>query len=112
MIVDFSIGWAFSGEHTRPLSVNLPHDAMLAEKRDAHCHNGKQSGFFPGGKYTYQKSFQVPADWVGKKLELLFEGVYQNCCILINWTPVCSHKYGRSLSKKSGNAGLFRCFMV
>ena len=94
MIVDFNISWRFSGEHTHSASVNLPHDAMLTEKRDAACHNGKQSGYFPGGSYTYEKTFQVPADWIGKKLELLFEGVYQNCRVLVNGIAVCSHKYG------------------
>lgn len=94
MIVDFNIGWEFSGEHTYSAVVNLPHDAMLTEKRNPNCHNGKQSGYFPGGKYTYRKAFQIKSEWLNGKLELLFEGVYQNCRVLVNEAEVCRHKYG------------------
>lgn len=36
--------------------VTLPHDAMLWEKREPDCRNGKQTGFFPGGRYIYTNS--------------------------------------------------------
>ena len=94
MKMDWNGGWTFSKPGGPAVNVTLPHDAMLTEKRDPICHNGKQSGYFPGGKYTYEKVFQLPSDWREKKLELLFEGVYQNCRVLVNEVQVCCHKYG------------------
>lgn len=66
MIVDFNANWTFQPQAGRPKPVCLPHDAMLAEQRDAGCRSGKQSGYFPGGKYTYKKMFSIPAEWLGK----------------------------------------------
>lgn len=56
-------------------SVVLPHDAMIEEERDPLCKNGKQTGFYPSGAYTYVKEFTVPSAWEGKALFLEFEGV-------------------------------------
>ena len=94
MIVDFNAGWRFCRTGQSFVPVNLPHDAMLTERRDPNCHNGKQSGYFPGGKYTYEKTFTIPQEQMGKSLCLLFEGVYQNCRVLLNGTEIASHKYG------------------
>lgn len=93
MISDFNRGWLFSDGKTQK-TVNLPHDAMLHEKRDEQCHNSKHTGYFPGGKYTYKKQFSVSTENMGKQTELLFEGVYQNCKVFINDKEVCRHKYG------------------
>lgn len=76
------------------MPVDLPHDAMLLEKRDGGCRNGVNSGYFPGGKYTYEKAFEPDAAMLGKSVVLHFEGVYQNCTVLVNGQTVGSHKYG------------------
>lgn len=76
------------------MPVDLPHDAMLPEKRDGGCRNGVNSGYFPGGKYTYEKAFELDAAMLGKSVVLHFEGVYQNCTVLVNGQTVGSHKYG------------------
>lgn len=89
MILDFNTGWSCNGK-----PVTLPHDAMLGEIRDGACRNGVNSGYFPGGKYTYEKEFEVPAEDMGKSMVLHFEGVYQNCTVTVNGTIVGSHKYG------------------
>ena len=94
MMLDFNLGWQFSKEGGEPQTVNLPHDAMLTERRDPNCHNGKQSGYFPGGKYRYEKCFTLSADDIGKCIELLFEGVYQNSTILVNGKKAGEHRYG------------------
>lgn len=36
--------------------VNLPHDAMVHEERTPDTANGTQTGYWPGGLYTYVKS--------------------------------------------------------
>ena len=74
--------------------VDLPHDAMLLEKRDGGCRNGVNSGYFPGGKYAYGKAFELDAAMLGKSVALHFEGVYQNCKVYVNGKLVGSHRYG------------------
>jgi len=89
MKLDFNFGWKCNGKE-----VSLPHDAMISEVRDGGCRNGVNSGYFPGGKYVYEKSFTMKNEDVGKKIFLHFEGVYQNCAIYLNGTYVGTHKYG------------------
>ena len=43
-----------------PEVVTLPHDAMIYEKRSKETKNGSQTGFYPGGIYTYFKDIDVP----------------------------------------------------
>lgn len=76
------------------MPVDLPHDAMLLEKRDGGCRNGVNSGYFPGGKYTYEKAFELDAAMLGKSVVLHFEGVYQNCKVYANRKLADSHRYG------------------
>ena len=59
--------------------VTLPHDATIAQQRDAV--NGPASGYFPGGIYEYRKIFSVPADYRDKHVELEFEGVYRGAAV-------------------------------
>jgi len=89
MRLDFNFGWKCNGK-----PVTLPHDAMLGEIRDGGCRNGVNSGYFPGGKYTYEKEFEFEKEHIGKSIVLHFEGVYQNCTITVNGQKVGSHKYG------------------
>ena len=76
------------------MTVDLPHDAMLLEKRDGGCGNGVNSGYFPGGKYAYGKTFELDAAMLGKSVALHFEGVYQNCKVYVNGKLAGSHRYG------------------
>ncbi|MCM1578488.1 MAG: glycoside hydrolase family 2 protein [Ruminococcus sp.] len=94
MIVDINNSWRFRRTDQPFVSVDLPHDAMLTEKRDSSCRNGVNSGYFPGGKYIYEKTFEISGKDVGKKIVLHFEGVYQNCTVILNGKSVGAHKYG------------------
>lgn len=64
--------------------LTLPHDAMIHEKRTESTKNQHQTGFYPGGCYTYTKNFEAPADWAGKTVSIAFEGVYENGRVYIN----------------------------
>lgn len=75
-------------------AVTLPHDAMLEEKRTADCPNGKNSGYFPGGKYCYEKKFSLDKNDVDKEVSLFFEAVYRNAIIKVNDSIAKEHKYG------------------
>lgn len=94
MTLNFCRNWTFCKEGGAPVPVDLPHDAMLLEKRDGGCRNGVNSGYFPGGKYTYEKTFELDAAMLGKSVVLHFEGVYQNCKVYANRKLADSHRYG------------------
>lgn len=94
MIVDLNKGWLFCKEGGIPEETDLPHDAMLAETRDKTCRNGVNTGYFPGGKYQYEKQFVLDEQKIGKSIVLHFEGVYQNCKVYLNGLEVGAHHYG------------------
>ncbi len=94
MTLDFCNNWTFCKEGGTPVLVTLPHDAMLLEKRDGTCRNGINSGYFPGGKYVYEKEWEVATEDIGKSVVLHFEGVYQNCKVYVGDKLVGSHRYG------------------
>jgi len=64
--------------------LTLPHDAMIHEKRTQNTKNQHQTGFYPGGCYTYTKNFHVPEEWAEKTIRFVFEGVYENARVYIN----------------------------
>jgi beta-galactosidase len=64
--------------------ITLPHDAMMFERRDPHCANAHNTGYFPGGVYRYTKRFTAPDEWRGCSVVLEFEGVYQRSQVLLN----------------------------
>jgi len=64
--------------------VDLPHDAMIHETPSADAVSGAQTGFYPGGEYTYTKTLSVPAEWAGKDIAIEFEGVYQTAMVYVN----------------------------
>lgn len=64
--------------------VNLPHDAMIEEKRDPNTKNSSHTGFYPGNVYTYFKELNVPSEWADKTVYLEFEGVSNFPKVYIN----------------------------
>lgn len=66
------------------MNPTLPYDAMIREKRDKECPAGAQSGFYPGGVYTYEKSFLAPEEWKNQDVVLEFEGIYGTARVWIN----------------------------
>ena len=94
MIMNFNNNWTFRKEGDSAVPVCLPHDAMILETRDGSCRNGVNSGYFPGGKYVYENTLEVAPEDIGKSIVIHFEGVYQNCSVVLNGKEVGSHKYG------------------
>ena len=94
MNIELTQDWKFCREGGSSAFVNLPHDAMLGGMRDPACRNGVNSGYFPGGKYIYEKRFSLDAAVIGKSIDLHFEGVYQNCKVYMNGELVGAHRYG------------------
>ena len=84
----FNTGWLCNGQ-----AVTLPHDAQITEKRGADVSNGGH-GYFPGGVYTYEKTFTALKEWEGKDILVEFEGVYKNATVSLNGKELCFHPYG------------------
>ena len=53
--ISFVTDWCCNGA-----PVTLPHDAQISEPRSATASDGGH-GYFPGGIYTYEKTFTVTA---------------------------------------------------
>ncbi len=83
--IDLCKRWKFSKRGREgSVLVNIPHDAMIHEERTPECESGSAGAYFPGGIYEYEKLFDVPADWTGKKIMLRFEGVYRKADVYVN----------------------------
>lgn len=89
----FNDNWLFSLNGERK-PVTLPHDAMIHQERSPDAPGGSGHGYFPGGVYTYEKTFYCPADWEEKTVLLDFGGVYRNAAISLNGQELCRHSYG------------------
>ena len=76
--ISFNDCWRCNGA-----PVTLPHDAQITEKRTADGSTGGH-GYFPGGLYTYEKTFTAPAEWEGKEILVEFEGVFKNATVSLN----------------------------
>ena len=96
MELDFCKGWTFHKIGYEAIPVDLPHDAMLLEEREGSCQNGVNTGYFPGGKYQYEKQFVLTDADIKKNISIHFEGVYQNSTISLNGRDVGRHRYGYS----------------
>lgn len=88
--------WTFTDRQGRWKKVDLPYDAMIHETRERDCLNGINSGYFPGGKYTYERELKIEEKEIGKIFLLHFEGIYRNCIIYVNDVEVKRHRYGFS----------------
>ncbi len=84
------------GGGANSVAVQLPHDAMIHETPAAENVSGSQTGFYPGGQYTYTKTLDVPAQWEGKDVLLEFEGVYMTAMVYVNGSHAATNLYGYS----------------
>lgn len=87
---------ALMGSTLESQKVDLPHDAMIMEERKTDTGNGGHTGFYPGGVYTYEKSFNVPEKWQSRDIYIEFEGVFANAMVYVNDDLVVQRPYGYS----------------
>lgn len=91
----FNDNWIFWKEgSTKKQTVTLPHDAMIHEERRPDVPGGGAHGYFPGGKYVYEKRFTAPDEWREKTVSIEFEGVYRNSKVFINGREAGGRPYG------------------
>lgn len=95
-VTSFNADWLFwkEGQEASKTQVTLPHDAMILEKRDPELPQGSNTGYFPGGKYVYSKTFLAEEGLRGQSVMLFFEGVYMNAKVSLNGEPVGGWIYG------------------
>lgn len=74
--------------------VDLPHDAMVYEKRAANSYGGTAYGFYEGGDYEYTKIFHVDSEDYKKTFVLEFEGIFNRGRVYVNGAFVGSVHYG------------------
>ncbi len=102
---NFNAGWKISDpdklikimegkEYTLDLPVHLPHDYMILSERSEDVPFGVASGYYKTSDMVYNKEFEVPAEWAGKKVWVEFEGVYSNSFIMVNGNYVGKHPFG------------------
>ena len=90
----FHSGWTFRKRGSEAISVELPHDATIHEKRDPDSASGTGGAFFPGGFYIYEKTFEAPESWREEDVFLRFEGVYPKAEIYLNENHAGTISYG------------------
>ena len=90
----FTDGWLFGLKGEKKKKVLLPHDAMQLQERESSSPSGSGCAYFPGGIYTYEKHWNVPAEYADKKLILHFEGVYRNTTVKVNGVTAAENTYG------------------
>lgn len=90
--------WEFSRGQNRDKTetVNLPHDAMITERRGPHAPSGAPGGYFYGDVYYYKKTLNVPDSWSDKNVTLEFEAIYHKATVYINGEKAKFQAYGYS----------------
>lgn len=75
-------------------AVRLPHDAMITQPRGPGYSPGV--GYFAGGVWRYEKTFEVDLADRGKRIMVEFEGVYRSARVYVNGALAASRPYGYS----------------
>ena len=76
------------------IPVQIPHDAMLSEKRTADAACGINGAWFEGYDYLYEKLFTPAPELADKTLILEFEGVYRKAEVYVNGQKLAFRPYG------------------
>lgn len=71
--------------------LHLPHDWSIEGQTDPNAPTAGGGGFFPTGIGWYRRSFVAPTIWIGKRVQLEFEGVAGHAEIWLNGKPVATH---------------------
>lgn len=79
-----------------PEKVHLPHDYMILKERDENAPGGWGLGYYPVSSKKYDKKFQTPGEWEGKRVIIEFEGAYSNAVVTLNGNYIGKHPYGYS----------------
>jgi len=73
-------------------ALDLPHDFVLEQPFDPA--GNVSHGFKNGAVGWYRKSFDLPAEDLGKRLWIEFDGVFRNCTVWLNGYILGRHESG------------------
>jgi len=81
--------------------VDLPHDWSSETRGGGPLHDrdtpeGASVGYLRGGTGWYRKHFVVGPGDAGRELDIVFDGVQQDCDVWLNGTLLGSHEGGQS----------------
>ncbi|GIZ09632.1 glycoside hydrolase family 2 TIM barrel-domain containing protein [Flavobacterium sp. UMI-01] len=103
---DFNFDWKFQLQKDTKIATKLPlNDADWREVRLPHDWSVEFSfdktkegatGYLDGGVAWYQKHFSIPKSDSGKKVYILFDGVYNNAKFWLNGKLLGENPYGYS----------------
>ncbi len=83
--IDFNDGWVFEGRD----NVRLPHNAV-----DIPFSYFDEKAY--QRKFTYEKSFDASAEWLGREVSLVFDGAMANAHVSLNGALLARHRDGYS----------------
>ena len=83
---------AFTPSQWQWEDVQLPHDWSISLDFDVKA--GGASGYLPGGIGLYKKTFSLPAAYRGKKISVIFDGIYHKATVYVNGEKAMYHRYG------------------
>jgi len=94
--ISFNENWTVChvGDEANKKAVTVPHDAMLGEPRSELSAGGKNTGWYEGFDYLYEKKYTPDASLAGKVMILEFEGVYRRAEVWINGKQAAFRPYG------------------
>ncbi|MDO5100227.1 MAG: glycoside hydrolase family 2 TIM barrel-domain containing protein [Eubacteriales bacterium] len=78
------------------IRVDLPHDAMLTEKRSASAAGRHNIGWFEAHDYVYEKTWSVKAETKPQRYVLEVEGAYHHAEVFLNGQRLNYRPYGYS----------------
>lgn len=76
------------------VAVRLPHDAMITEPRSSDAPGRADTGWFPGGRYTYRTQWFADPAFRGRDVQLRFEGVQGESVVTVNGHQVGTVRSG------------------
>ncbi len=90
----FTADWEFARDDDEFGPVEVPHDAMLGNRRAADAPAGSASGYYLGARYRYRKTFELDAVAAEGVVMLEFEGVYRDARVRVNGCELEAPPYG------------------
>ncbi|NQX60803.1 glycoside hydrolase family 2 TIM barrel-domain containing protein [Paenibacillus qinlingensis] len=91
---DESQAWYRGYEDSSWRDVTLPHDWSVEEPFSQEHSSG--TGYLPGGIGWYRKNLALPQELAGKRVNITFEGVYNNAHVWCNSYYLGKRPYGYS----------------
>lgn len=75
-------------------SLDVPHDWSIEGEYKKNNPAGIRGAFLPTGIGWYRKDFEYRTQWDGKRISILFDGVYMNSTVFINGKKLGYRPYG------------------